>query len=238
MRAWTDAARILIAIAYEARWTLGQKQLVNRETPMSERKPLDLKRHLPSWLFVGVASLLIGGVGGAILHAGLYDIGADTPHTKPVYWAIQTLRDRSITVRARNITPPANLSDPQRIASGAGLYTEMCSGCHLAPGMEKTEISQGLYPQAPVLSLGLKRTPAEEFWMIKHGVKMTAMPAWGRTHSDELMWDMVSFVRQLPKMTPAQYQAAVKSAPEDHDAMMRDMPGMQMKMGETPESNK
>lgn len=64
--------------------------------------------------------------------------------------------------------------------------------------------------------------------MIKHGVKMTAMPAWGRTHSDELMWDMVAFVRQMPKMTPAQYQAAIKSAPEDHDAMMRDMPNMQM----------
>ena len=70
--------------------------------------------------------------------------------------------------------------------------------------------------------------------MIKHGVKMTAMPAWGRTHSDELMWDMVAFVRKLPSLSPAQYQAIVKSAPEDHDAMMRDMPTMRMNGSETP----
>ncbi|MBT9470792.1 MAG: cytochrome c [Phenylobacterium sp.] len=196
---------------------------------MNDRKPLDLRRHLPSWPFVGAAALLIGGVAGAVIYSGLYNIGADAPHTRPVYWMIENLRDRSIAVRARGITPPANFNDPKRIATGAGLYAEMCSGCHLAPGMEKTEISQGLYPQAPELGRGLAHTPGEEFWMIKHGIKMTAMPAWGRTHSDELIWDMVAFVRKLPTLSPAQYQAAVKSAPEDHDAMMRDMPGMEMK---------
>lgn len=195
---------------------------------MKDQKPFDLKTHLPSAAFVILAALVVGGIGGAIIHAGVYNIGADQPHTKPVYWMIQDMRDRSIAVRARDIKPPADLNDPKRIAVGAGLYTEMCSGCHLAPGMEKTEISQGLYPQAPELARGLAHSPKEEFWMIKHGVKMTAMPAWGRTHSDELMWDMVAFVRQMPKMTPAQYQAAIKSAPEDHDAMMRDMPNMQM----------
>ena len=50
---------------------------------------------------------------------------------------------------------------------------------------------------------------------------MSAMPAWGRTHSDEMIWDMVAFVRKLPTQSPAQYQQAVKSAPEDHDAIMR-----------------
>nr|MBA3812169.1 cytochrome c [Caulobacteraceae bacterium] len=119
-----------------------------------------------------------------------------------------------------------DLTDPKRVATGAGLYAEMCSGCHLAPGMEKTEISQGLYPPAPDLSRGLAHSPAEEFWMIKHGVKLTAMPAWGRTHDDALIWDMVAFVRQLPSLSPARYQALVKSAPEDHDAIMRDMLGM------------
>ena len=52
---------------------------------------------------------------------------------------------------------------------------------------------------------------------------MTAMPAWGRTHSDELIWDMVAFVRTLPKLSPAQYQASVDSAPKDHDAVSGNM---------------
>jgi mono/diheme cytochrome c family protein len=184
------------------------------------------RRHLPSGPFVGIAVLLVLILAGLFVWLGLYDIGADAPHTAPVRWAIGQLRDRSIAVRARGIKAPADLNDPKRIATGAGLYTEMCSGCHLAPGMEKTEISQGLYPPAPELSRGLAHTPAQEFWMIKHGVKMTAMPAWGRTHSDTLIWDMVAFIRRLPKMSPAQYQAAIKSAPQDHDAIMKDMPGM------------
>ncbi|MES3028401.1 MAG: cytochrome c [Pseudomonadota bacterium] len=195
---------------------------------MTDRKSFDFQRHLPSWPFVGAAALLVGGLAGAAIYAGVYNIAADAPHTKPVLWTIENLRDRSIAVRARGVTPPPDLASPTRIASGAGLYAEMCSSCHLAPGMEKTEISQGLYPQAPELSRVLNHSPAEEFWMIKHGIKMTAMPAWGRTHSDTLIWDLVAFIRTLPKMSPAQYAAAVKSAPADHDAMMQAMPGMKM----------
>jgi mono/diheme cytochrome c family protein len=193
---------------------------------MTERASPGLKRHLPSWPFVGLAGVLIGILAAFFVYSGIYNIGADAPHTPPVHWLIENVRDRSIAVHAGGITAPADLNDPRRIATGAGLYSEMCSGCHLAPGMEKTEISQGLYPPAPELSRGLAHSPAEEFWVIKHGVKLTAMPAWGRTHSDDLMWDMVAFVRKLPTLSPAQYQAAVKSAPEDHDAIMRDMPGM------------
>lgn len=200
---------------------------------MTDQSSTGFRRHFPSWPFVGLAGMLIGVVTASFVYFGLYDIGADVPHTMPVHWVIENLRDRSISVRARGIVAPSDLNDPKRIATGAGLYTEMCSGCHLAPGMEKTEISQGLYPPAPELSRALQHTATEEFWMIKHGVKLTAMPAWGRTHSDELMWDMVAFVRTLPKLSPAQYQAAIESAPQDHDAIMKDMPGMQMNGAET-----
>ena len=193
---------------------------------MTDSRATRLRRHLPSGPFIAVAALVVGAIGGAVVYTGVYNIGADAPHSKPVYWLIDQLRHRSVAVRSRNIVVPANLMDVKRLQSGAGLYTEMCSGCHLGPGMEKTEISQGLYPKAPELFRAPQLSAKEQFWMIKHGVKLTAMPAWGKTHSDELIWDMVAFVRQLPKMSAAQYQAAIASAPEDHDAMMKDMPGM------------
>ena len=193
---------------------------------MTDSRATRLRRHLPSGPFIAVAALAVGAIGGAVVYTGFYNIGADAPHSKPVYWMIDQLRDRSIAVRSRNIVVPASLMDVKRLQSGAGLYTEMCSGCHLAPGMEKTEISQGLYPSAPELFREPRHSAKEQFWIIKHGVKLTAMPAWGKTHSDELIWDMVAFVRQLPKMSAGQYQAAIASAPENHDAMMKDMPGM------------
>ena len=43
------------------------------------------------------------------------------------------------------------------------------------------------------------------FWIIKHGIKMSAMPAWGKTLDDAAIWDLVAFVRKLPEMTPETY---------------------------------
>ena len=184
-----------------------------------------LERHLPSTAFVLLLVILVAAFGGIFVYAGFYNIGADAPHSGLVYNVLQELRDRSVASGARNIHPPANLNSAQRVAAGAGLYAEMCTGCHLGPGVEKSEMSQGLYPQAPELARGTDLSPAEQFWTIKHGVKLTAMPAWGKTHSDELIWDMVAFLRQLPKMSPEQYKATVASAPEDHEEMMEEMKG-------------
>ena len=191
---------------------------------MTNRRPYDLKRHLPSVTFVGAFLMLLAGIVGAFIYAGAYNVGADAPHWSFVHSTLDTLRERSIARSARGIEVPADLNSAERIATGAGLYAEMCTGCHLGPGLEKTELSQGLYPPAPELaSTGLEYTPAQQFWAIKHGVKLSAMPAWGKTHDDQLIWSMVAFIRQLPKMSPAQYQAAVASAPAGHDELMGGM---------------
>ncbi len=179
-----------------------------------------LRRHLPSLSFVAISSLLIAGFGSVFIYLGVYNIGADAPHSKVVYWAIEKFRNASIAHHARNIVMPVELSGSERLARGAGLYGEMCSGCHLGPGAAPSEISQGLYPKAPRLSQPQARTAEQQFWIIKHGVKMTAMPAWGATHSDEQIWDMVAFVRTLPTLTADRYQSAIENAPADHDMMM------------------
>lgn len=187
----------------------------------------EVKRHLPSVTFVVTVLLLLAAFAVAFIYAGIYNIGADAPHSKVVFSALQELRERAIASYSRDVKPPADLNDGKRIAAGAGLYNEMCTGCHLGPGVERSELSQGLYPSAPEFARGDDLTPAQQFWVIKHGVKLTAMPAWGKTHNDQLIWDMVAFIRQLPRLNAAQYQAAVASAPADHDEMMKQMmPGM------------
>ena len=200
---------------------------------MSDSKPFDLKRHLPSTAFVILVMILVAAFGGIFVYAGIYNIGADAPHSGIVYNSLNQLRERSIAAYSRDIVAPKDLNDPKRIAAGAGLYQEMCTGCHLGPGLEKTEISQGLYPQAPELAKGINHSAEQQFWIIKHGVKLSAMPAWGKTHDDQLIWDMVAFTLRLPKMSPEQYKAIVESAPADHDEMMKDMPNMSGMSGET-----
>lgn len=198
---------------------------------MAKGSYLDLRRHLPSAAFVALLALVLAAFVGIFVYTGIYNIGADAPHSRAVYWALEQVRDRAIIERARDIVPPKDLADPERIATGAGLYAEMCSGCHLAPGMEPSEMSQGLYPQAPQLSRGTDHSSAQQFWIIKHGVKLSAMPAWGKTHNDELIWDMVAFLATLPSLSPAQYQAAVANAPAEHEEMMQEVPDMKASSG-------
>jgi mono/diheme cytochrome c family protein len=174
------------------------------------------------WGLVTGSLLVLLGVAAVGTYAGLYNIAADVPHLQPVYWLFETVRERSVAARARDIVVPNDLDESSRISKGAGQYADMCSGCHLAPGMERTEISRGLYPRAPELRRKTDLTPGEQFWIVKHGVKMTGMPAWGVTHDDELLWDVVAFVRKLPELTPEQYETLVKNAPK-HEELMQEM---------------
>ena len=203
---------------------------------MERFRNFDFRKHMSSLAFTLLAVAVIAGAGAITVYLGLYNIAADAPHSRLTYSVIETFREQSIAARSGSIAVPADLAAPARIASGAGLYTEMCSGCHLAPGMEKTEMSQGLYPQAPILFKGSDRSASEQFWIIKHGIKMTAMPAWGKTHDDRLIWDMVAFIRQLPSLSPAQYQAMTQNVPMDHDAMMKGMTEAKAASQETSEA--
>jgi mono/diheme cytochrome c family protein len=177
------------------------------------------------WLVVTAAAgaLLAAIIAALLVHMGSFDVAADKPHSQPVFWLMNTVRERSVAIRAADIVVPDNLADAKRIASGAAQYDEMCSLCHLAPGMKRTEISRGLYPRAPELRRKSELTPAEQFWVVKHGLKMTGMPAWGVTHDDELLWDVVAFLRKLPELSADQYRTLVESAPKTHDEMMQDM---------------
>ena len=158
--------------------------------------------------------VVIGGLCSvAFIYFGLFNAAADVPHSQLVYNLMETVRQRSIAVRAKDIVVPP-LDDPKLVADGAGHYSAMCTGCHLAPGMAESEIRPGLYPQPPNLSEHLRATPAEMFWTIKHGIKMSAMPAWGTTHDDQAIWGIVAFLKKLPAMTPEQYQAMTKPSGE------------------------
>jgi len=186
---------------------------------------LAASRTATHWLIVTLAAgaLLIAVVAAVLVHMGSFDVAADKPHSQPVFWLMDTVRERSVAIRAAGITVPGDLAEAKRVASGAAQYDEMCSLCHLAPGMKRTEISRGLYPRAPELRRKSKLTPAEQFWVVKHGLKMTGMPAWGVTHNDELLWDVVAFLQKLPELTADQYQTLVKSAPKSHGEMMQEM---------------
>lgn len=173
-------------------------------------------KHYGITVIVVLAVLAVGA--GAFVYSGIYNIGADDHHTRPVFAVLQTLRERSIELRSKDIKVP-DLENAQLILKGAGQYAAMCTQCHLAPGMQNSEIRPGLYPQPPNLSQ-MHFDPKAAFWAIKHGIKMSAMPAWGGSHDDPTIWSMVAFLQKLPELTPQQYKDIVARAPPDDDMGM------------------
>jgi len=178
-----------------------------------------MKQIIKRFVITALILLLIGAAGvGAFVYSGIYNIGADDHHSRPVFSLLQTLRERSIAVHARNVEVP-NLEDASLILKGAGQYAAMCTQCHLTPGMKDSEIRPGLYPQPPNLAR-LRVDPGKAFWVIKHGIKMSAMPAWGGSHDDATIWSMVAFLQKLPDMSAKQYKEIVARAPPDDDMDM------------------
>jgi len=177
-----------------------------------------MKRHTVRFGVVVIALALIVIGLAAYAYSGLYNIGADNHHWSVTYEVLRSVRNRSIHVRSERLKVP-NLNDPQLVLRGAGQYAAMCTGCHLAPGVEDSEMRSGMYPQPPNLSK-VRVDPRDAFWVIKHGIKMSAMPAWGGSHDDPTIWSMVAFLIKLPELTPQQYKNIVTRAPPDEDMKM------------------
>ncbi len=164
-------------------------------------------------VFLTLAALSI--VGLTVIYTGGYNVAATEGHSPFGRWLASTTMENSVEVRAADIAEPRFTQ--AMIASGGGKYKAMCAQCHGGPGMEPAEWSQRMLPRPPQLAgEATEWRPREIFWIVKNGIKMSAMPAFGPTHDDGTLWAITAFAKQLPKMTTEQYAAI--SADEEHGA--------------------
>lgn len=161
-------------------------------------------------VIVTVLVLAVLGVAGALFVAfsGVANVAADEKAPAVVDWFLGTTSDHAVANRAAAIPVP-DLDNSKMVREGYDHYHEMCVGCHGAPGLERSEVARGLNPEAPDLAARDAPGPAEEFWVVKHGIRMTGMPAFGPTHSDDKIWDIVAFLQRLKGMSASDYAAFV-----------------------------
>jgi mono/diheme cytochrome c family protein len=150
------------------------------------------------------------------VYSGFYNIAADSPDEGLIGWALETTQERSVHRAYESlegkVTVP-RLDDPEMIRTGLVHYHAMCVTCHGAPGVKVSEIGAGLNPSPPELAAeAAEDEPLEFYWIVKHGIKMTGMPSFGVTHSDEEIWAIVAFLQKMPKLSPQEYQAMVRQA--------------------------
>lgn len=167
---------------------------------------------------LGAASVVsLGAVAGYAFIQG-ESIAADSAHSPSITKFIEWAREQSVARQAKDIIPPTDLASEERTRRGAGNYEAMCVSCHLSPGVEDSEIRKGLYPSPPNLSQAGATTEeqvadARRFWIIKHGIKGSGMPAWAKGGmDDEAIWDLVAFIKVLPRLSAADYQALIATS--------------------------
>ena len=144
----------------------------------------------------------------AFVFSGIYNVSAMVPHWLITIEIMEKARDQSISYHSKGIVAPLlNVSKMEE--AGFNHFQDTCRLCHNAPGIAQDEFAQELYPTPPDLAssdLNQEMNDAEIFWIIKNGLKMTGMPSFGVTHSDQEIWDIVAFVDRLPSLQPDQYK--------------------------------
>ncbi len=153
---------------------------------------------------VAIAALLLAGALGFV-YSGAFNISAQDRHWGLTRVVFELARDRSIKAHAEGISVPADLGQHDQIIQGLMHYRAHCAVCHGGPGIVPDDMARGMYPAPPDLRQAvLRRTPAQLFWIIKNGVKMSGMPAWS-DHGNVELWPIVAFLTQLPTLDSAAY---------------------------------
>jgi mono/diheme cytochrome c family protein len=167
----------------------------------------------------GTLGLLLAGfalgaiaTGALVLYTGAYNVAATTPHWWPTNWVLNTELRESVQRQARDIQAPP-LDDIGMITRGFALYRQECVRCHGAPGVAPDAFALGLEPPAANLAYTARSwLPAEMYWAIKHGVKMTGMPAWEYRLGEQDLWALVAFLNRMRTMSPSEWAERVSEA--------------------------
>lgn len=160
-----------------------------------------------------LALVAIAGVVAALLFiaAGLAPIAASKGHWPITRTLLHYAMIRGVQTRALAVKEPPAAERPldrqAMVLKGAGHYASHCLACHGAPGIPRSEVVRHMSPAPPYLPPEIDRwSDAELFWIVRHGVKFTAMPAWPSDRRDDEVWAMAAFLRQLPRLEPRQFR--------------------------------
>ncbi|MBN1236949.1 MAG: c-type cytochrome [Gammaproteobacteria bacterium] len=154
---------------------------------------------------VGALALVGAIVAAAVPLLGLVSITASSGHWAITDVVLHGAMRRAVATQSLGIEPPP-LSDIAMIAEGAGHFEIGCAPCHGRPGAAPPPIPEGMTPPPPYLPPRIEEwKPRELFFIVKHGVKFTGMPAWAAQRRDDEVWSVVAFLLALPELDPESY---------------------------------
>lgn len=170
---------------------------------------------------LAVEALIAGAVGLYLLRSGLS--AKEQPPALEVF-AARTFRHLAVPSRYRDEKNPTSLT-PDVLVKARAHFADHCASCHGNDGRGQTTIGRNLYPKAPDMTRGATQqmSDGEIFYTIKHGVRLTGMPGWGEDTEadDKSSWQLVHFIRHLPKITPEELAEMDSLNPKGPDEWKR-----------------
>ncbi len=165
---------------------------------------------IKTWLaLIGVLAIVAAIGAGVFFFGGYFNVAASVENPGIVNWALARVSAASVARHASD-TPPGALDDSAMVQRGARAYSQRgCPTCHGGPGVNWAKFSEGLNPDPPDLKeVANELEPQNLFWAIKHGIKMTGMPSFGKIDvPDDEIWSIVAFVKKLPKVSDAEFKS-------------------------------
>jgi mono/diheme cytochrome c family protein len=149
------------------------------------------------------ALALVVSAGVAAVYTGAVPANADSKPSWLERWMAKTSLHATMSRETTGLTNPLQPSDDD-LKAGVHLYAQNCAVCHGASDGKPSKLAQGFNIKAPQLAEdGVEDDPdSVTFWKVKHGIRFTAMPAFGSTLSDEQIWQITSFVKKMDKLSP------------------------------------
>jgi cytochrome c553 len=180
------------------------------------------------WLFRIAGLLTMLGLGGLLIAAsGIIPIKASSGHWAITRWFLNFSKERSVATHTLGLEAPS-LDEPWMVLKGAGHYETGCRPCHGNPALPQPRIAWKMTPSPPYLPPRISMwEPDELFYIVKHGIKFTGMPAWPAHQRDDEVWAMVAFLRKFPKLDVEEYRrlAHGEAAPSGAVAPLPDLLG-------------
>jgi len=173
-----------------------------------------LLRHKLLFGILGAGFLIFAGIAGgiALLLSGAFSTAATTSHSRLTHRVLDAGLRYSVSSYAEDIAIPP-LEDESMIGRGAACFAEHCAQCHGAPGIAPHAHALGMMPvPSNLVQAARDWRPNELYYLTKKGVRMTGMPAWEFRLSNDDLWSVVAFVRELPNLDRAGYQSLVQEA--------------------------
>jgi mono/diheme cytochrome c family protein len=160
-----------------------------------------------------VLALAAAVAAGAVVYGGLYNVGSTWQHWQVTHTVLETAMRHSVRRRASDIVEPP-LGDAQQVLRGAACFRDKCQQCHGGPGTAQDDIGKSMQPlPGPLVDAPLHWRARELYWVTRHGIKMSGMPAWEYRLTEGELWDVVAFMQQLPLLGTQSYAELVQRAP-------------------------